>query len=91
MIQPIVRDAQKPTITVFTGGCKLCSGALMDSLKVAEDLGFNLQEDKIDGEEATRLGLRAAPTIVCDGKVLFEYKPSEEELRAKLEELNTAP
>ena len=85
-IAPIIRG-EAPVLEVFTGGCRLCSQALIDSLKLAEERGYSIREDKIDGPRAQELGLRAAPTIVLNGEVLFPYAPSYEELAERLPKL----
>lgn len=81
-IPPVVAGIDRPTIQVFTGGCKLCSAALLDALQVSKEYGLNVIEYKIDGPEAKALGLTSAPTIVCDGKVLFKGYPGEPDIRA---------
>ena len=86
-IEPVIRG-NAPVLEVFTGGCNLCAKALIDSLKLAEERGYSIKEDKIDGPRAQALGLRAAPTIVLNGEVLFPYAPSFEELAEKLPAVN---
>lgn len=86
-IDPVIRG-DAPVLEVFTGGCGLCAQALIDSLKLAEERGYSIKEDKIDGPRAQALGLRAAPTIVLNDKVLFGYAPSYEELAEKLPPIN---
>lgn len=83
-IDPVLVSPERPTIQVFTGGCALCAKALSDSLAIAKQWGYNVREYKIDGPEAKQLGLKAAPSILLDGKLLFDHAPSLDELKDAL-------
>lgn len=72
------------TIEVFTGGCTLCSQAAADAADVGRRLKLKVVEYKIDGPEAKHYGLKSAPSIVFEGKVLFTSQPTPEELESRI-------
>ncbi|HRI44806.1 MAG TPA: thioredoxin family protein [Fimbriimonadaceae bacterium] len=72
------------TIEVFTGGCKLCAEASKHAADVGRRLKLKVVEYKIDSPEATHYGLKSAPSIVFEGKVLFTSLPTPEELESRI-------
>lgn len=84
-VSRVFRDGSAKTLEVFTGGCDLCTAALRESLQIAEDWGFNIEEYKVDGKRAASLGIRSAPSIVIENKILFAYSPTADELAAALQ------
>jgi len=76
------------TIEVFTAGCPLCRETLAFVNDAVRDCGCEVIERRCTGEEpcdeAKRYGVRSMPTIVVDGEILFEGKPSREQAIALL-------
>ena len=78
----------KRTIEVFTAGCPLCTETVDVVRAAVADCGCEVLErrctDTTCCDEAKNYGIRAVPTIVADGQVLFEGKPSPEQAIALL-------
>ncbi|MCJ2670027.1 MAG: thioredoxin family protein [Thermoplasmata archaeon] len=75
-------------IEVFTASCPLCKEA-MEIIKrvgygkctVTEYNLFERCEDKVCLEKAKEYGIRAVPTMVVDGKVAVQGRPTERQVR----------
>jgi hypothetical protein len=75
-------------IEVFTASCPLCKEA-MEIIKrvgygkctVTEYNLFQRCEDKVCLEKAKKYGIRAVPTMVVDGKVAVQGRPTERQVR----------
>jgi hypothetical protein len=76
--------ASKSRIEVFIGGCKLCDRAVALVNDVVDPAEADIEVLSIDGPEAQAYGLKAVPSIVKDGQLVFAGLPTEEEARAKL-------
>lgn len=78
----------KRTIEVFTAGCPLCN----DTLKLVKDAvrgcGCSVIERRCSGEEccpeAKGYGIKTVPTIVVDGVIVHEGKPTGKWVEAML-------
>lgn len=73
----------KRTIEVFTAGCPLCDDTLELVRKSVLSCGCEVIERRCEGtqggDEAQRYGVRAMPTVVVDGKIIFEGRISAEQ------------
>ncbi len=71
-------------VEVFTSDCPLCREAL-ETVRAAACPECKVIERRCAGEacceEAVRYGIRTVPTVVVDGKIAFEGKPTREEAR----------
>jgi len=74
-------------VTVYSRpGCHLCDEALAVLERMRAELGFELAERDITGDEALeRAYFERIPVIALDGEVLFEYFVEEPVLRERLE------
>ena len=74
---------ERRIIEVFTAGCRLCSETLDLVRKSLGECGCNVVERRCEGmewgEEAERYGIRAMPSVVVDGKIIFEGRITAEE------------
>ncbi len=78
-------------VEVFTAGCHLCNEALeivqkakCEECTVTE---YNIQEkceSEICLKKADEYGIRAVPTIVVDGKIAVEGKPTVKQVKDAL-------
>jgi hypothetical protein len=75
-------------IEVFTASCPICKETLelIDRVKCGKCtlIEYNLFErceDKICLEKARKYGIRAVPTMVVNGKIAVEGKPTETQVR----------
>lgn len=74
------------TIEVFTAGCPLCDSTLRLVREAVSGCGCQVVERRCQGEEccepAQRYGIRALPTVVVDGEIVFEGRitPAQAEL-----------
>ena len=63
-------------IEVFSAGCPLCNETLDLVTKSVLSCGCEVLERRCEGtngwDEAKRYGVRAMPTVVVDGKIVFE-------------------
>ena len=80
--------ATKRQIEVFTAGCPLCTETLELVREAVKPCGCDVVErrctDTVCCDEAKGYGVRAVPTIVADGTILHEGKPSREQAIALL-------
>jgi glutaredoxin len=74
-------------ITVYTRpGCHLCAEAIGDLRRLQRELGFELHECDIDGDESLqRAYFERIPVVVLDGEELFDFHVDEAALRERLE------
>ncbi len=81
-------STNKRTVEVFTAGCPVCRETLDLVRNTLADCGCEVVERRCEGETccqpAVNYGVRAMPTIVVDGKVVFEGKPTPEQARELL-------
>ncbi len=78
-------------IEIFTSGCYLCREAVevVEKVKCSECTltEYNLAE-KCESEiclaKAKKYGIKATPTIVVDGRIAIEGKPTVEEVKKVL-------
>jgi hypothetical protein len=70
------------TIEVFTAGCPICKETLDLVRDVTRDCGCQVIERRCAGEEccpeAKKYGIKAVPTIVVNGVIAYEGRPSQE-------------
>ncbi len=76
------------TIEVFTAGCPVCRETV-DAVRAAVvDCGCEVIERRCEGdsccEPAQRYGVKAQPSIVVNGAIVFEGKPTTEQVRTLL-------
>ncbi len=71
----------KRNIEVFTAGCPLCNDALKLVKDAVMDCGCKVVERRCTGEEccpeAKEYGIRTVPTIVVDGVIAHEGRPTK--------------
>lgn len=74
---------QTRTIEVFTAGCPLCSETLDLVRKSVVSCGCRVVERRCEGtegcDEAKRYGMRAMPSVVVNGKIIFEGRMTAEQ------------
>ena|SRR5437867_1469976 len=72
---------KKRLIEIFTAGCPLCEQTLKLVKKAVSACGCQVIERRCSGQEccepAKRYGIRAMPTVVVDGEIVFEGRISE--------------
>ena len=72
---------KKRLIEVFAAGCPLCQQTLKLVRQAVSACGCEVAERRCSGEEccepARRYGIRAMPTVVMDGEIVFEGRISE--------------
>lgn len=70
-------------IEVFTAGCPLCNETLELVRNAVADCGCEVVERRCSGSEccdqAKQYGVKAVPTVVIDGRILFEGKITREQ------------
>jgi len=75
--------SNKRTIEVFTAGCPVCKETLELMHQTVAACGCEVIERRCQGdtccEPARNYGVKALPTIVINGKVAFEGRPSPEQ------------
>lgn len=71
-------------IEVFTAGCPLCDETLKRVRQAVQPCGCTVVERSPAGPEAQQYGVRAVPTIVADGQVIFTGVPTQEQAIALL-------
>ncbi len=75
----------KRKIEVFTAGCPLCDETLTLVTQAVAACGCEVVERRCSGteccDEAKRYGVRAMPTVVVDGAIVFEGKISKAQAR----------
>ncbi|MCP9496927.1 MAG: thioredoxin family protein [Pyrinomonadaceae bacterium MAG19_C2-C3] len=78
-------SANKRTIEVFTAGCPVCRETIDLVRQMAASCGCEVVERRCEGETccapAISYGVKALPTIVVDGKIAFEGRPTLEQAR----------
>jgi glutaredoxin len=74
-------------ITVYTRpGCHLCEEAIADLRRLQGELGFDLYECDIEGDDALqRAYFERIPVVALDGEELFDFHVDEATLRERLE------
>jgi glutaredoxin len=74
-------------LTVYSKpDCHLCDEAMTVLERLQAELGFELDEQDISGDDALlRAYFERIPVIALDGEVLFEYFVEESLLRERLE------
>lgn len=71
-------------IEVFTAGCPLCDETLKRVRQAVQPCGCTVVERSPAGPEAQQYGVRAVPTIVAAGQVIFTGVPTQEQAIALL-------
>jgi hypothetical protein len=78
-------------IEVFTAGCHLCKETMeivqkvkCDECKVTECNILEKCESEICLKKAKEYGIKAVPTIVVDGKIAIEGKPTTKQVKNAL-------
>jgi len=70
------------TIEVFTAGCPLCRDTLHIVREAVRECGCEVIERRCSGDEccpeAKEYGIKAVPTIVVDGVIVHEGRPTRE-------------
>ncbi|MFQ5465770.1 MAG: thioredoxin family protein [Thermodesulfobacteriota bacterium] len=70
------------TIEVFTAGCPLCNDTLKLVKETVKGCGCEVIERRCSGDEccpeAKSYGIKAVPTIVVDGVIVHEGRPTPE-------------
>ncbi len=73
----------KRKIEVFTAGCPLCDETLELVRNAVAGCGCEVIERRCSGteccDEAKQYDVKAMPTVVVDGRILFEGKISREQ------------
>ncbi len=81
-------NTNKRTIEVFTAGCPVCRETLELVQKTVSSCGCEVVERRCEGETcgapAISYGIKALPSIVVDGKIVFEGRPTPEQARELL-------
>lgn len=74
-------------VTVYSRpDCHLCAEAMATLERMQRELGFELTELDIDGDEALqRAYFERVPVVALDGEELFDYFVDEPALRERLE------
>jgi glutaredoxin len=74
-------------LTVYSNpDCHLCGEAMTVLRRMQAELGFELAEQDITGDEdLERVYFERIPVVALDGEVLFEYFVEESLLRERLE------
>jgi len=70
-------------IEIFTAGCPLCAETVQAVKDAVASCGCEVIEHNITSQisrEAQHYGVRAVPTIVIDGQIAFERKPTDQEI-----------
>lgn len=73
----------KRRIEVFTAGCPLCVETVSAIRQAVASCGCEVFEHNISSQvsrEAQQYGVRAVPTVVIDGRIAFERKPTDQEI-----------
>jgi glutaredoxin len=70
-----VASTRKPEVTVFHAqGCHLCERALAELRELRDELGFELREVDIGGDDALEAEYREwIPVVEIDGRRRFTY------------------
>lgn len=78
------RLAMARLIEVFTAGCPLCDETVQRVKNAVAQCGCQVVTRAPDSPEAQQYGIRAVPTIVVDGQVLFTGVPTQEQANTLL-------
>lgn len=73
----------KRRIEIFTAGCPLCAETVNAVKEAVSSCGCEVIEHNITGQitpEALQYGVRAVPTVVIDGQIALERKPTDQEI-----------
>ena len=75
-----------PRVVVYHAeGCHLCERALAQVRALRDELGFELDEVAIDGDEALEARYREwLPVVEIDGERVFTYHVHEDAFRRRL-------
>ncbi len=74
--------ANKRTIEIFTAGCPFCTDTVQAVKQAVASCGCNVVERNVLSAEARQYGIRAVPTVVIDGQITFERKPTDQEINS---------
>ncbi|MCH7903325.1 MAG: MerR family transcriptional regulator [Armatimonadetes bacterium] len=66
-------------ITIYSATCGLCEEAARIVRDAVAPCGCSVEVKPVDSDEARALGVKSAPTIVRDGKIVFCGRPTSEE------------
>ncbi len=81
-------NTNKRTVEVFTAGCPVCRETLDLVRQTVAGCGCEVVEQRCEGETccapAVNYGVKLLPTIVVDGKIAFEGRPTPEQARELL-------
>jgi len=71
---------KKRLIEIFTAGCPICEDTVKLVKTAVAACGCEVVEQRCSGTEccepAKRYGIRAVPTVVVDGQIIFEGRIS---------------
>ncbi len=74
---------QPRKIEVFTAGCPICTETLEVVKRAVADCGCEVVERRCTGTEccgeAKQYGVNAMPTVVVDGRIMFEGRVTREQ------------
>jgi glutaredoxin len=81
-----VASTRKPRVVVYhAAGCHLCERALAQVRALREELGFELDEIAIDGDEELEARYRELiPVVEIGGERAFTYYVHEQAFRRRL-------
>jgi len=81
-----VASTRKPRVVVYhAAGCHLCERALAQVRALREELGFELDEIGIDGDEELEARYRELiPVVEIGGERAFTYYVHEQAFRRRL-------
>ena len=75
--------ANRRRIEVFSAGCPLCNETLELVKNAVTDCGCEVIERRCTGteccDEAKQYGVKAMPTVVVDGRIIFEGRITAEQ------------
>jgi len=81
-------NTNQRTIEVFTAGCPVCRETLELVQKTVSSCGCEVIERRCEGETccapAGSYGVKALPSIVVNGKIVFEGRLTPEQARELL-------
>ena len=66
-------------IIIYSAQCGLCEEAARAVREAVMPCGCSVEVRAADSNEARALGVKAAPTIVRDGGIVFSGRPTSEE------------
>ena len=81
-----------PTVVVYhAAGCHLCERALAQVRTLHDELGFELREVAIDGDEELEAAYRELiPVVEINGRQAFTYYVHEAAFRRRLEDAQSS-